>query len=837
MLKRVSEFVVRFRWPIVVIWILLAALVIWKSPILSEVAETDSKSFLPGDTDSSKASKLLQELYPDQAGSSSLILTLQDKGGINDRDRKYAKDLENYLKNNKNRYKIRDIISPFSRKEIEKAMMSKNGEVAFVMVRLTTPGFKDVTNEAVRSIRQIVQSKSESGYNGAPPLPSGLKIHVTGEAPIGQERADAIQESMAITGRITVILVAFILIIIYRSPVAPLVPLFTIGLSFMISRGLVAGLTTLGLNVSSFTETFLIAILFGAGTDYCLLIVSRFREEIASGKSVNEALSITLPSAGEAVISSGSTVIVGFAFMIFAKFGLFSTTGPSIAIGVAVTILAALTLTPALLAISGERIFWPMYPSKTSSRKSGGGRFWNRLSNAVTSKPLRFMAISLIILIPFLIMAKDVTRSFDQLADLPDANDAVKGFGVLKDNFDQGELVPVRIVMKTDKNIWSNKSLQALDEVADNVSKIGNVAKVRTATRPLGDKISGLGKLSMGVNSSRQGVDKVNVMLQGVQKELESLVTQRPELVSDPSFQRAYGTVKGLQPNISKISSGLGQVQGGFSSTQSGVFYLPPGTLERYPQLRKAMEYYIAPDGNGVVLDVVLSTPPYTNKSLDTIGEIKRVVADTLRGSSLEGSEFYVGGGISSLNELRQITADDLINVMIFVLAGVFLILVILLRSFIAPIYLLLTILVSFAATLGITGLVFQVGLGYEGLDWSVPFFAFCLLVALGVDYNIFLMSRVKEEYRPGDVTGGVARALSSTGRVITSCGIIMAGTFGALMASPLDSLVTLGFATVVGLLLDTFIIRSLLVPAIAVKVGELNWWPSKKVKLVLVDG
>ncbi|MHB8065919.1 MAG: MMPL family transporter, partial [Ruminiclostridium sp.] len=179
------------------------------------------------------------------------------------------------------------------------------------------------------------------------------------------------------------------------------------------------------------------------------------------------------------------------------------------------------------------------------------------------------------------------------------------------------------------------------------------------------------------------------------------------------------------------------------------------------------------------------------------------------------------------------ITADDFVKIMVLVVVSIFIVLVILLRSLIAPIYLIFTTLLSFAATMGITYLVFQVGLGREGISWGTPFFAFCILVALGVDYNIFIMTRVKEEYIPGKVTTSISKALGSTGGIITSCGLIMAGTFGALMAAPINSQVELGFATVVGLLMDTFLIRCLLVPAIAVKFGELNWWPGKKIKII----
>jgi RND superfamily putative drug exporter len=233
---------------------------------------------------------------------------------------------------------------------------------------------------------------------------------------------------------------------------------------------------------------------------------------------------------------------------------------------------------------------------------------------------------------------------------------------------------------------------------------------------------------------------------------------------------------------------------------------------------------------------VVLSQPPYSAAALDSIAKIGDAIRFSARNGPLEGAEFHISGSTGAVSEVRQITADDFVKVMLFVLLGIFIVLAILLRSLIAPIYLIVTILVSYLTTLGISCLVFQGLLRYAGLSWAVPFFSFCLLVALGVDYNIFLMSRVKEEYRPGDMAGGTARALASTGRIITSCGLIMAGTFGSLLFSPVTEIVQVGFATVVGLLIDTFIVRCMLVPAIAVKVGELNWWPGRKVRVIPVE-
>jgi RND superfamily putative drug exporter len=266
------------------------------------------------------------------------------------------------------------------------------------------------------------------------------------------------------------------------------------------------------------------------------------------------------------------------------------------------------------------------------------------------------------------------------------------------------------------------------------------------------------------------------------------------------------------------------------------VFFLPPEVFDEYPEFKAAMENYIAPSSDAVTFDVILSIPPYTSEALDTVDTLYSVMDFSLKGTAFAEAEYHIGGATAVLSEVRDITSKDFTIVMCLVLLGIFAVLVILLRSLVAPVYLILTIIFSYITTMGISYLVFQVILGYDGLHWTVQFFSFCVLVALGVDYNIFLISRIREEYKPGDVTGSIRRALTATGGIITSCGIIMAGTFGAMMASPIKPLLEIGFTASIGLLLDTFIIRCLLVPAIAVKAGELNWWPGRRVKVIPVD-
>jgi RND superfamily putative drug exporter len=1009
-LKGYCNIVVRLRFLIVAVWLAAAAALFFAAPQLSDVVKSDAAAFFSADSETTKAGDLYRELFPDAGGRTSFTVALENGGGLGGADRQYARDLETWLVKNKDRYMVQDVTSPVTQTEYESAMVSADGKALLVNVAMSGTAWMDDTNEAVRKAAEDI-----AGGSDAPAAPAGLTVRVTGDAKLGQEQVDDVHRSIDITTKITIGLIVVILLLIYRAPLAPVLPLGTIGLSFLITRGVVALLASAGFQASSFTETFLVALLFGAGTDYCLLLVSRYREELANGANAREALTAAFPRTAGAILSSGGTVIIGFLGMILAKFGLFSSIGPSIAIGIGITLLAVLTLTPALIAIFGESVFWPAHPSKNREKELRGGRFWTRLSTAVVKRPMAFLLIALAVFAPFMVMSLNVERAFDTLAELPKDSETLAGYGIIKAHFDQGEMMPVRVVLKSDGDLWSDGNLQALDNLASDLLKVDGVAKVRAATRPGGDPLSelslpsqieqltsglgqagtgfdalssglaqardgvnqasdgiqqgasGLGELAGGTGQARDGVGKVagglgalskgesdaanglgqirtgmndlsagldqtkaglagmQAALQGVQAYLQGLGAN-PAFASDPNYQAACYALNGVLANIPAMSAGIDMLKGGIAQSQqaladaaaglrqiksgidqsraalekvqaglgdvkagqdemasqfskaadsmkqisdglgqsisgiermksgmasaeesaddwssglknvNSVFYLPEGALEEYPELKDYMQHYISPDARGAVLDVVLSVPPYGAQALDSTKKIEDAVRFSVKGGPLESAEFHVAGATATMSELRDVTSADFIKVMVFVLLGIFVVLAILLRSLTAPFYLIATILVSYLTTLGISWLVFQVGLGYAGLSWSVPFFSFVLLVALGVDYNIFLMSRVKEEYRPGDTAGGAGRALASTGKIITSCGVIMAGTFSALLLSPVAELVQVGFATVVGLLLDTFIVRCMIVPALVVKVGELNWWPGRKVKILPVQ-
>lgn len=1013
MLARLTAFIIRIKWLVVVLWIAAAAILALAAPRLSDILSTDSGSFLPADSRTAQADKLIKSVFPESAGHTALVLVISSDTPLTGEDEAYIRALDEHFTQNKASLSIGEVMSPFTSDAMKTQLTSEDGKVALVYLNLDVAPYTDRCTATLEQVHATVDAGRIDVDGTSQEKPAGLNLYVTGDAAIGSEQHQATNRSMDIVTKITIALLLVILVIIYRSPVAPLLPLLTIGLSFLASRGIIGFLTLGGFKISSFTETFLIAVLFGAGTDYCMLILSRFKEELSHGKKRDQALIDAMPSTGIAILSSGGTVVVGFLFMIFAQFGLFSTTGPSVAIGVVITILAVLTLIPAFIAILGERIYWPTrsFSAHNETLRTG---IWAKLAGKVTTMPVRFLLVSLLAFVPFIWSATGMNISYDNMKDLPEESSSIKGFSVMSEHFRKGDLLPVRVTLKTDNDFWNTEHLRTLDMVAENLLKLDHVDVVRSATRPLGEKLTqaslgsqidllsggmgdiqeGFAPLIDGMNQIRDGIDKVGeglaggggsigtelggsvgtmqtglsatqaglgklgdgtdkanggiaeiarqlgtlstgtsqttaglrqigASIDGALASLGKLAAADPTLQLNMDYQTAYGTLKavseklgGVETGLDRISGGIAQAAGGLTQIGGGLtgvsggirdtseaisqinqglsdmkagaekagtdlgsaadalaklsdgippitdglrkmedgtiqlrdktadyggalqedFYLPADVFTQYPEFRDALLNFTSEDGKGTTFDIVLSATPYSTTALDTITAIEDTVAFSLKNTPLEGTAFALSGVTATFSEVRDMIGSDLVIVILFVLSGIFLILALLLHSLVAPFYLLLTTVLSYVSTLGISYLVFHGLLGQDGLHWSVPFFSFCVLVALGVDYNIFLITRVKEEYIPGDMKKSVTTALATTGGIITSCGVIMAGTFGSMMFSPMRPMVQVGFAACVGIILDTFIIRSVVVPAIAVLVGELSWWPGRKMHVTSVD-
>jgi RND superfamily putative drug exporter len=352
MLAAVARFVSRWPWPVVAFWGAAAGVLFLVSPPLREVATQDNAAFLSDDAPSVRGAVLLGEVWPRDEITNNGVLVFRRESGLTPADERAVREVEAWLRSENVPETVNRTQSPYSRPELREILRSDDGKVVLVVVGFETAPFTPRTNEAVEVIRNHVPGE----------LPRGLEFHLTGNAGVAADQASAIDTAVERTTGISLVLVLAILLWVYRSPITPFVPLVTVGVSLAVARGLVALLAREGLDVSALVETFMVVIVFGAGTDYCLFIVSRYKEELGSGGPVatpRSRLVTTMAVIGAVIASSAATVVVGFGSQSVAEFGMYRTTGPAMALAVVITLAAGLTLTPALLSLLGRWAFWP----------------------------------------------------------------------------------------------------------------------------------------------------------------------------------------------------------------------------------------------------------------------------------------------------------------------------------------------------------------------------------------------------------------------------------------------------------------------------------------------
>lgn len=350
-----------------------------------------------------------------------------------------------------------------------------------------------------------------------------------------------------------------------------------------------------------------------------------------------------------------------------------------------------------------------------------------------------------------------------------------------------------------------------------------------------------LREIAEGADRAARGVDRIERGLRAIDDGLARF--ERGFAEQPQQLQRLENGVTVMVSGLDRIIPGLERLRralarGASLLEESGLIPEPTGDVpvtaslvEAFPKLKEQLAFFVGDGGRATRVFVILDEQPYHRGSLTAADRITEIAHLSLRESPLRTGRIRVTGASPFFADISRVTASDTRVIVIAVTLGVFIVLVLLLRSILAPLYLVATVLFSFAATLGLTAFVFQVLLGEEGLVWWLPLFLFVTLVALGADYNIFLMGRIREEAHKTDTRKAVATGLAATGHVITSAGLILAGTFAALLAAPFEGMVQLGFAATLGLLIDTFIVRSLMVPSIAVLAGSASWWPSARAR------
>jgi RND superfamily putative drug exporter len=610
----------------------------------------------------------------------------------------------------------------------------------------------------------------------------GLEVKITGGAGFS---ADAIEVFEGINGTLllaALALVVFLLIVIYRSPMFFFIPLIAVIFAETLSRSIGYGVSELGVTINGQSSSIMSVLVLGAGTDYALLLVARYREELHRTADKYQAMRTALESAGPAIFASAATVVAALLCLMIAKVNGTSGLGPIAAIGIACAALSMLTLLPALLTIFGRRAFWPFVPHtpETAPRAEAvpegarrrivdGSGFFALLQVVLACILLVLPPVLLFVLVNWLLRVIS------------------------------GKRIPSLFALTLDRWVFTPYEMRRhrLEHASDAThgfwARVGKRVSI-SPRRVMFGSVAVLLVLCCGFAFFSTELTSEDTY----REEVESVEGQELLNKSFPSGTTALTDIVVESPGevgaVKNAVEGVGGVEAVSGPVASG----PPGTL----------------------IQATLEKKPYSTEAFDLIEPIRDAAQGAAPGT-------LVGGPTAVEFDVRDAAGWDSIVIPPLILLVVFLILMLLLRAVIAPLVLIGTVIISYLAALGVGYFFFDVVFGFPGSDPSLPLFAFVFLVALGVDYNIFLIARAREETEQHGSEQGILRALAVTGGVITSAGIVLAGTFSVLAVLPLTFLTELGFVVAFGVLLDTFLVRSVLVPAIALSLGDRFWWPS----------
>jgi len=982
---RYARLAVRRAGWVVLAWLAITAVMNVAVPQLEEIAGRDSSPMVPADAPSMRAVELMNEEFSDGDSESFIVVAMERSSGLTKADRRYAESLVTDLAEDRDDVVfVQDVRDP----ALRRALTSEDGQARYLLVGITGATGAPSSLRQVAAVREIVSARA----------PEGLTVEVTGPTATVVDLATETEHSVVRITVVTIGLIALILLLIYRSIAIPALILTVVGLGLALGRAVVAwcGLQDL-FAVSTFSGSFLTAIVLGAGTDYAVFLVARYHEQRRLGVEPARAAAVAATRVGGVIAGSAVTVVLATLAMALADLGFFNTTGPAVAVSIAVNLLVSLTLTPALLALAGRRGWAEPRPSKAAG-------VWQRVAGVVATHPVRTLAASLVPLALLAALFPLTDLSYDVRDPLPEDIESNRGYALLARHFPVNEVLPDYVLVRADHDLRTSEDLAVLERAAATVAQHDGVAMVRGVTRPLGVPITeasiahqaglvgdrlgqargqvaegsdgaarladgadrldaGAGRLADGADQAVAGADRiadstsrltrgmtrlldgadaalrgtgelrtgatgladgleaaadqVQLAVDGLALVHDALATKSLTCGLDPACRQARaglrriweaerdqllpglreaakgaralaGGTGDLEAGLRQLRDGLDQARAGSrqlvdgqrlfadrlgelstgaeelaSGTDrlragtaevatslpelesglaaaarhlrqtraaaddpvSGGFYLPPAALQGQ-DFAAAMRLYLSPDGRTARLAVLGTTDAFGPAASARVDDIRRLVQTSFNGTRLDDAEVVTTGMASTNADLRRYSLSDLEVIAGCAMLAVFLVLLLLLRSVVAALALMATVVLSYVAAIGLAVLVWQYGLGIQ-LDWTVAAVAFVVLVAVGADYNLLLTKRMHEE-APDGSAAGIARATAATGGVITSAGVIFAVSMMALLAGRVTTIGQVGFTIAVGLLLDTFVVRSLLVPALATLLGRRLWWPQR---------
>ena len=922
--------------PIAIFWLALAASTNALVPQLEEVGRIHNVAQAYPDAPSTVAAKRVGKVFGEYDTDSLVTIVLEGEQPLGDAAHRFGDDLVERMRADTEH--VQHVQYFWGDPLTAAGAQSNDGKAAQIQVYLDGDAGGSRANESVTAVREIVADT---------PAPAGIKAYVSGPAALVADEFAVGEKSHIKVTALTFGVIAVMLLIVYRSIVTSLLTLVAVAIQVSAARGVVALLGHVGIiPLSTYATNLLTLLAVAAGTDYAIFLLGRYQEARQAGEDRMAAYFTMYRSTAHVIIGSGLTVAAAIFCLRFTKTPYFQSLGIPAGIGVLVTLVASLTLTPAVITM-GSTV--GLFDPKRAMRTRG----WRRIGTAIVRWPGPILVASVAVALIGLLALPGYKTSYDSRPYQPDWAPAKVGYAAAERHFSTARLNPEVLMIESDKDLRTPANMKVLENVAKAVFRTPGVAMVQSITRPLGTPLdhTSLG-FAMSAQSSAQlqslpfqqarAADLVKQVaeisksitllqqqyeLQGQQYELQQQATAATD-EQVTAFRETSETIKDLRDKVAnvddflrpirnyfywephcfdipmcasfrslfdaldgvdKLTDQFGQVTASLDklnalqpkllalipenmalipeniaiqernkalvesnyATQSGLFaqsqealknsdamgkafdeskddstfYLPPEVFDN-SEFKRGLKLFLSPDGKAARMIITHDGDPATTQGISHIDPIRQSAQEALKGTPLAGSQIFIGGTASAFKDARDMANVDLVTVAIAAISLILLIMIFVTRSVVAALVIVGTVVLSLGASFGLSVLIWQHLLGIQ-LYWIVLALAVIILLAVGSDYNLLVISRFKEEIGAG-LNTGLIRTMAGTGSVVTAAGLVFAFTMCGFAFGELMVLAQIGTTIGVGLIFDTLIVRSFMTPSIAALLGRWFWWPLK---------
>lgn len=908
--------------PIIVFWALVAVTTNTFVPQVERVAEELAGPMVPHYAPSQRAMLHIGEKFRESTSTSLTMVVFEAPDRpLGDQDHRYYDDLMRRLKQDSRH--VQYVMDLWGKPITSAGAQSVDGKATYVLLRLAGDIGQMQANQSVAAVRDIVAKDTP---------PPGLKVYVSGAAPLASDTVAIANSSLNNITIVTIILIIVMLLLVYRSVSTLLVPLAGVLIEMLVAKGVVATLGHFGyIELSSFAVNMVVSLTLGAGTDYGIFLMGRYHEARQAGESREEAFYTAYKGVTPIIVGSGLTIAGAGYCLSFARLNYFHTMGPAVAIGMLLTIAAALTLGPALLTVGS--LFGLFDP-----RRAVKARLYRRIGASVVRWPVPILAASSAVVMIGAIFVPTYRVNYDDRQYQPPDAAANQGFAAADRHFSKSKLFSEMLMVESDHDMRNSADFISLDRVAKALIRLPGVAMVQSITRPMGrplehasvpylfttqgsgsgqqlpfneqqnantdeqaqiqahtvevldqlialfqkmademhqtvltmqdmqrvtneinEKISNLDDFFRPIRSyfywerhcfdipacwafrsifdALDGIDKMAEDIKNAVTSLEVIDKLLPQMITEMKIMRddtaalrallvsSYGSADLQSTQTNQTFDDLINVGLDFDRSRSDDFFYIPREGFDNEDVKTGMTLMMSPDGKAARFIVTHEGNAMGPEGVEHVEAFPTAITTALKETSLAGARVYIGGSGSNDKDIKSYAASDLLIAAIAAFVLIFLIMMFITRSLLAALVIPGTVAFSYAGAFGLSVLVWQHLIGLH-LHWLVLPLTFIILVAVGSDYNLLLIARVREEIHAG-LNTGLIRALGSTGGVVTSAGLVFAFTMLAMLTSDLRTIGQVGSTVCIGLLLDTLIVRSFVVPCVLRILGPWFWWPT----------